>query len=316
MINQEPLVSLGCPTYNRPDGLRQVLECLTNQTYSNLEIIVSDNCSRGAETSEVVRDLMSKDARIKYFRQEQNIGSFNNYKFLLEQAQGYYFAWICDDDARSQTFIEACIQEFDRLVTPVVVNSYSQRVDKQLNKLIAIDKGCNTMGLPAYRRYIKYISTIYTDQAAVTDINYGIVRRDIMQKAMQDVPNIAGWDHILLARLALEGEFYTIPTELMESAVSGISVSNANVMKAQQIQGSLSETKPVWVRETYQQQTIRNSPHLTTTEKIGLSLWSYSHYFLTHGVKMWVKELFPELFEFVKSRVQRSKSLKQDLGDL
>ena len=316
MTQNQPLVSLGCPTYNRPDGLRQVLECLLNQTYSNLEIIVSDNCSHGVETTAVVRDLMQKDSRIKYFRQEQNIGSFNNYRFLLERAQGDYFAWVCDDDARSDTFVAACLQEFDRLKTPIVVNSYSRRVDKQLDKTIAIDKGCNTMGLPAYQRYIKYISTIYTEQVAVTDINYGVMRRDIMQAAMRDVPNIAGWDHILLARLALEGEFYTIPTELMESAVSGISVSNANVIKAQKIQGSLSETKPVWVRETYQQKTIRNSPNLSLSEKIGLSVWSYSHYFLTHGFKMWVKEIAPDLFKLVRSLVRRSKSLKQDLGEL
>jgi glycosyltransferase involved in cell wall biosynthesis len=314
MTQNKPLVSLGCPTYNRPDGLRQVLECLIDQTYSNLEIIVSDNCSHGSETTKVVLDLMQKDSRIKYFRQPQNIGSFNNYKFLLERARGDYFAWVCDDDDRSRTFVEACLQEFYRLKTPIVVNSYSRRVDKQLDKTIAIDKGCNTMGLPPYQRYIKYISTIYTEQVAVTDINYGIMRREIFQQAMREVPNIAGWDHILLARLALEGEFYTIPTELMESRVSGISVSNANVIKAQQIQGSLSETKPVWVREIYQQKTIKNSPHLHPIEKIGLSFWSYSYYFLTHGIKMWIKGLFPDLFKLVKVLVRRSKSLNRDLG--
>lgn len=313
VINQkEPLVSIGCPTYNRPDGLRRMLECLINQTYSNLEIIVSDNCSKGEETEGIVRNLMQSDSRIKYFRQEHNIGSFNNYKFLLEQAQGDYFAWVCDDDTRKYTFIDACIKEFERLKTPLVVNSYSRRVDRQLAKTIAIDKGCTTIGLPAYKRYIKYISTIYTEQVAVTDINYGVMRRDMMVKAMQDVPNIAGWDHILLARLALDGEFYTIPTELMESGVSGLSVSNVNVIKAQQIQGSLSETKPVWVREIYQQQTIRNSPNLSITERFSLSIWSYSYYFLSHGFKMWVKGLFPNLFELVKILVQRSKFLKQE----
>jgi glycosyltransferase involved in cell wall biosynthesis len=316
MTKKEPLVSLGCPTYNRPDGLRQVLECLIDQTYANLEIIVSDNCSRGAETSEIVRDLMQRDSRIKYFQQERNIGSFNNYKFLLEQAQGDYFAWVCDDDMRSQTFVAACIQEFERLQTPIVVNSYSRRVDKQLERTIAIDKGCSTIGLPAYQRYIKYISTIYTEQVAVTDINYGIMRREILLNAMRDVPNVAGWDHILLGRLTLEGEFYTIPMELMESAIAGLSASSNNVIKAQQIQGSQSETKPVWVRETYQQKTIKSSPQLSAIEKLGLSLWSYAYYFLTHGIKMWIKGVSPKLFALIRSLVHRYKLLNQDVGDL
>lgn len=315
MTKQEPLVSIGCPTYHRPTGLRRMLECLSSQNYSNLEIIVSDNGYKSEETGEVVRDLMQRDSRIKYFYQEQNIGLFNNYKFLLEQARGDYFAWACDDDARSVSFIDACIKEFARLQTPVVVNTYSRRVNRQSGQTIAIDKGCNTMGLPAYRRYIKYITTIYTDQAAVTDINYGIMRRDILLQAMRDVPNIAGWDHILLARLALDGEFYTIPSELMESGVAGISASSASVIKSLQIQGSLSETKPVWVRQAYQQITIRNSPNLTNLEKIGLSIWSYGHYFLTHGIKMWVKNTSPQLFGFMKLLVRRFKSMQQDLED-
>lgn len=277
-----------------------MLECLINQTYPNLEIIVSDNCSEGEETRKVVQDLMQKDARIKYFQQENNIGSFNNYKFLLEQAQGDFFAWACDDDTRSLEFISACIKEFERLKTPLVVNSYSRRIDRKTGQVAALDKGCTTTGLPAYKRYIKYISTIYTEQAAVTDINYGVMKRNALADAMRDVPNIAGWDHILIARLALDGEFYTIPTVLMESEVGGLSATNANVTKAQKIQGSLSETMPVWVRETYQQRTIWNSPKLSWFEKLLLSIWSYGYYFTTHGFKMWVKGVSPELFNFFK----------------
>lgn len=40
-----PLVSIGIPTYNRPQRLRKTLAGITCQTYSNLEIIVSNNCS-------------------------------------------------------------------------------------------------------------------------------------------------------------------------------------------------------------------------------------------------------------------------------
>lgn len=309
MAGNNPLVSIGCPTYNRPEGLRCMLECLINQTYSNLEIIVSDNCSEGEETEQIVQDLMKKDSRIKYFRQENNIGSFNNYKFLLEQAQGDFFAWACDDDIRDPEFVNACIQEFERLKTPLVVNSYSQRIDRQSGQVVAIDKGCTTIGLPTYRRYIKYISTIYTEQAAVTDINYGVMRRDILTSVMRDVPNIAGWDHILIARLALDGEFYTIPTVLMESEVGGLSTANANVAKAQKIQGSLSESMPVWVRETYQQRTIWNSSKLNRFEKLFLSIWSYGYYFTTHGFKMWVKGLSPEFFNFLKMLMVRKTSV-------
>jgi glycosyltransferase involved in cell wall biosynthesis len=65
----QPFVSVGIPTYNRPEGLRRTLECITQQTYGNLEIIVSDNGSPGRETEVVVREFRDKDSRIQYFRQ-------------------------------------------------------------------------------------------------------------------------------------------------------------------------------------------------------------------------------------------------------
>jgi glycosyltransferase involved in cell wall biosynthesis len=301
MIRKTPLVTIACPTYNRPDGLRHMLECSISQTYTNLEIIVSDNCSEGDETEKIVRSLMQKDPRIKYFRQPKNIGSFNNYKFLLEQASGEYFAWACDDDSRKPQFVEACIKEFERLKTPLIVNSYSQRVDKHSDKIVALDRGCTTIGMPASQRYITYISTIYTKQAAVTDINYGVMKRSALVAAMQDVPNIAGWDHILIARLALDGEFYTIPTIMMESGASGLSANHANVIKTQQIRESKSTTMPVWVRQIYQQHTIQNSPNLKKYERVYISLWSYIYYFRTHGFKMWIIGLFPQIGAAIKS---------------
>ncbi len=300
MTKNAPLVSIGCPTYNRPEGLRHMLECSIAQTYTNLEIIVSDNCSDGDETEKLVRSLMQKDSRIKYFRQPKNIGSFNNYRFLLAQASGEYFAWACDDDAREPEFIESCIKEFERLKTPLIVNSYSERVNKQLDEVIALDKGCTTIGMPAYQRYIKYISTIYTEQAAVTDINYGVIKCAALVAAMRDVPNIAGWDHVLIGRLALDGEFYTIPRVMMKSGASGLSTNHANVIKTQLVGDSRSETMPVWVRQTYQQRTIWNSPNLTKLERLYLSLWSYTYYFTTHGLKMWLKRLFPQLVNLTR----------------
>ena len=80
---QRPLVSVGVMTYNRPEGLRQTLECITTQTYPNLEIIVSDNCSDGQETHTVVRSFMDKDSRIRYYRQKTNLGACGNFKFVL-----------------------------------------------------------------------------------------------------------------------------------------------------------------------------------------------------------------------------------------
>lgn len=111
MSSTQPLVTVGIPTFNRPDGLRRSLDCISRQTYPNLEIIVSDNASPGDETRNVVEDCMARDARIRYVRQPSNLGATANFQYLLDAASGEYFLWVSDDDWRAPSYIEVLLHE-------------------------------------------------------------------------------------------------------------------------------------------------------------------------------------------------------------
>ncbi|MBA7586653.1 hypothetical protein ES708_28657 [subsurface metagenome] len=82
----KPLVSVGIPTYNRPEGINNTLSIFTKQTYKNLEIIVSDNCSENNDVKRIVRSYEEKDKRVNYYRQDANIGAANNFKYVLEKS--------------------------------------------------------------------------------------------------------------------------------------------------------------------------------------------------------------------------------------
>ncbi len=103
-----PLISVGVPTYNRPDGLRRTLSCLSAQTYPRLEILVSDNCSPGTETAKVVSEMAERDPRIRYIHQSTQLGIVENFRFVLRETRGDYFMWAADDDEWRPTFIERC----------------------------------------------------------------------------------------------------------------------------------------------------------------------------------------------------------------
>lgn len=111
MHDDQPVVSVGIPTFNRPEGLRRSLECICRQTYPNLEIIVSDNASPGEETQRVVEEFMKRDGRIRYFRQPTNLGPVANFQFVLDVSTGKYFMWLADDDWRAPRYIEALLNE-------------------------------------------------------------------------------------------------------------------------------------------------------------------------------------------------------------
>lgn len=110
---QEPLVSIVIPTYNRPDYLKQAINSAVKQTYRNIEIIVSDNCS--LESPQKIVESFG-DSRIRFFRQAKNVGMFANQMYAFKMAQGKYVASLHDDDMWNEDFLE-------KLVPPLEENS-------------------------------------------------------------------------------------------------------------------------------------------------------------------------------------------------
>jgi len=109
MTQTTPLVTVGVPTYNRPCGLRRTLDCISNQTYQNLEIIISDNASSESMVEKVVQEYKKDDDRIIYIKHEKNEGAIFNFRFLLKQAKGSFFMWAADDDEWDSEFISKCM---------------------------------------------------------------------------------------------------------------------------------------------------------------------------------------------------------------
>jgi glycosyltransferase involved in cell wall biosynthesis len=106
----EALVTVGIPTYNRPEGLVRTLTSICSQTYRNLEIIVSDNASTDPAVREVVSDFRAKDARVSYHRHSDNLGVIGNFSSLVPKASGEFFMWAADDDRWEPFFIARCVE--------------------------------------------------------------------------------------------------------------------------------------------------------------------------------------------------------------
>ena len=129
----EPKVTIAIPTYNRADDyLKQTLKSALNQTYENIEIIVSDNCSTD-NTEAVVNSF--NDSRIRYFRQPKNIGANNNFNFCLKQAKGDYFLLLLDDDLIDHDFVETCMKAVSNHAEIGIIRTGSRVIDPDGNLL-------------------------------------------------------------------------------------------------------------------------------------------------------------------------------------
>ena len=93
-----PLISVILPTYNGEKYLAETLESVLNQTYKNLEIIITDDCSTD-RTVEIVKSY--NDERIKLYVNEKNLGIANNTNKALSLATGEFIMMQDHDDVSS-----------------------------------------------------------------------------------------------------------------------------------------------------------------------------------------------------------------------
>ncbi len=107
-LEVKPLVSIIIPTYNRSNLVRKAILSCSNQTYSELEIIVVDDGSID-DTSKVIDSMMRKDPRIKYFR-KQNEGLPKALNYGFKHAKGLFLTWTSDDNSYFKAAIEKMVR--------------------------------------------------------------------------------------------------------------------------------------------------------------------------------------------------------------
>lgn len=103
-MNNLPLVTIGLLTYNNSDAISETLESLVSQTYADKELVIYDDCSTD-NTYEILEKFAQKFAFVKIFRNEKNIGVFENFKQLFVNLKGGYFFWACPDDRYEHSMI-------------------------------------------------------------------------------------------------------------------------------------------------------------------------------------------------------------------
>jgi len=184
MNQSRSLVSIGIPTYNRPTELRRTLEGIVGQTYTNLEIIISDNASPSDSTEEVVREFMRGDSRIKYFRQVENLGALSNFQFVLDKAVGDFFMWAADDDYRAPTFIEVLVDLLQRHPESAIAFCDFMEVDEH---------GVKAEGYPHHLPLLRPFSSenfqirilrffLQLELKGKANLIYGLVRRESLSQ--------------------------------------------------------------------------------------------------------------------------------------
>ncbi len=107
---EQPLVSVVIPTYNREKYVGEAIQSVLNQSYKNVEVVVINDGSTD-NTEQIVKEIMEKDDRVKYFYQE-NQGSAAARNKGIQEASGEYIAFLDSDDIYLPFAIEKMVYLF------------------------------------------------------------------------------------------------------------------------------------------------------------------------------------------------------------
>ncbi len=200
-----PRVSVVIPTYNRAPLLRQAIESVLAQSYRTFEIVISDNCSSDG-TASVVHGF--QDLRIRYFRNDRNIGMVPNWNAGIRRARAEYVALLEDDNWWHPRYLERVVQTLDAHPQVAFVHTATCLTDQQgqsvrIHKRWDADRRCD--GLAELRDLMR------GNQIFLSTVTF---RRESIQSAGlfdETIPYAADWEMWLRLYIRYSGAYLAEP---------------------------------------------------------------------------------------------------------
>jgi hypothetical protein len=223
------VVTVGVPVYNGENYLAETLTSLLAQSLKEFSIVISDNASTD-RTSEICRSFQKRDGRIRYFRNDQNIGAAGNFNRVVELCDAPLFHGGACDDLYHPRFLERCVEALDR--DPGLVLSYTRTkmIDEEGRPLF-FDRERNCY-LDSYGDFLMRPVPVHIGTSGSPEMRFrevlwpmgwslplsGVIRKETLLKTAL-YRNYYGADKVLLAELALQGRFHQVREELFNKRV-------------------------------------------------------------------------------------------------
>ncbi len=218
----EARVSVGIPTWNRAELLRECLQSVVTQTLRDIEIWVFDNASTD-HTPEVVASF--DDPRINYVRNPENLGNQPNSTKAMRAGSAPYHVMLFDDDYLLPTCLERKAEYLDEHPEVVCVHSMFEVRDQDGKLIHERDSFCFLSGdtIETGREFIERSMV----RPARIHISSAMYRRDVVRHEGLFREDYPADDHALWLRVASRGDigFIAEPLDGLRTT-PGVSAAN------------------------------------------------------------------------------------------
>jgi glycosyltransferase involved in cell wall biosynthesis len=203
-VSLDPLVSIGLPVYNGEESIQRSIHSLLNQSYKNIELIISDNGSTD-NTLKIIKKFETFDSRVKVLHTNLNQGSIWNFNRVFLHSSGKYFMWASHDDHHEKTFISACVESMESDGFAALCAPGMQMTEAGSNRVIWTSSMDSFRGKSDLTS--RYRETLWNFPAVSI---YGLYRRELLAKT-DLFPRVIGGDMVFIQNLAIYGYFIGAP---------------------------------------------------------------------------------------------------------
>jgi glycosyltransferase involved in cell wall biosynthesis len=209
-----PRVSVGLPVYNGERYVGEAIEAVLSQTFTDLELVISDNASSDG-TRDICEEAARDDTRVRYYRSPENLGAAPNFNrcFALAKASKY-FKWITYDDLITNDFIERCIEALESDVDVSLAFPALVHADAEGNVISGQQQGDMSLVDKEPGRRAQRLIEYGLESPDIYWTLYGVMRRSALETTELHGNYIAS-DQVLLFQLSLTGKFVQVPEALL-----------------------------------------------------------------------------------------------------
>ncbi len=199
-----PRVSIAMPAYNCEKYIAQSLESLLGQSYSDFELVISDNASTDG-TEAVCRRYEALDTRVRYVRRTENIGGPGNFRYVFSLCSGEYHKWSTADDYWHPDFLKEAVAVLDQKPDVVLCYPKTRKIDPEGATLADYEDSLHLTDDSPRTRFRQLYERI-----GLCNAHLGLIRRKAMLKTRLIATHRAS-DVDFLGEMALLGKFWLLP---------------------------------------------------------------------------------------------------------
>ncbi|RUZ90285.1 glycosyltransferase family 2 protein [Mesorhizobium sp. M7A.F.Ca.CA.001.14.1.1] len=212
-----PFISVGIPTFRRPDTIRRAIDSVLGQDYSDWELVVSDDEGPEGETWAIVTDYARSEPRIRIIENSRGRGQVENTNNAMLACSGRWIKLLHDDDWLAPGALRTLAEVAKQHPSVAFMTSAANIIEDKRVRFRQVPKEQEAISLYSSQQCLMDLYLVRATRClgiipSTLLINSDVIRAGCLMRTHKEIP--AGVDQLFFVDLASHGDMVAISDPL------------------------------------------------------------------------------------------------------